>query len=80
MAIDARVSAEPIILGAQTLSDARVALTTAPGAPLHLRFDLGLPGRSRFRGEGDLEPRGGKFRGDIDFGSADFALLRAWAV
>src|SRR5208282_6260512 len=80
MAIDARVSAEPIILGAQTLSDAKVALTTAPGAPLHLRFDLGLPGRSRFRGEGDLETgAAAKFRGDVDFSSADFALLRAWA-
>ncbi len=80
MAIDARASAEPIILGAQTLSDAKAALTTAPGEPLHLRFDHGLPGRSRFRAEGDLETgAAAKFRGDIDFGSGDFALLRAWA-
>jgi len=80
MAIDARVSAEPIILGAQTLSDASAALTTAPGAPLHLRFDLGLPGRSRLQGEGDLETSAAaKFRGDVDFSSADFALLREWA-
>ena len=55
MAIDAHVSAAPIILGAQTLSDASVALTAAPGAPLHLSFDLGLPGPGRLRGEGDLE-------------------------
>ena len=81
MAIDAHVSAAPIILGAQTLSDASVALTAAPGAPLHLSFDLGLPGPGRLRGEGDLETgAAAKFRGDIDFGSADFALLRTWAA
>ena len=80
MAIDAHVSAEPIILGAQTLSDASAALTIAPGAPLHLRFDLGLPGSSRLQGEGDLETSAAaRFRGDVDFSSADFALLREWA-
>ncbi len=80
MAIDAHVSAAPIILGAQTLSDASAALTIAPGAPLHLRFDLGLPGSSRLQGEGDLETSAAaKFRGDVDFSSADFALLREWA-
>ena len=64
MAIDAEVSAEPIILGAQTLPDASVALRTAPGAPLHLRFALGLPGQSRLGGEGDLDAVGAaKFRG-----------------
>jgi hypothetical protein len=78
--IDAEVSAKPIVLGAQTLPDASVALRTAPGAPLHLRFNLGLPGQSRLQGEGDLETGArAKFRGDVDFSSADFALLREWA-
>ena len=80
IAIDARASAEPIILGAQTLPDATVALRAEPGAPLHLRFSLGLPGQSRIAGEGDLDAgAAAKFRGDIDFSSPDFALLRDWA-
>jgi hypothetical protein len=80
MAIDAQASVEPIILGAQTLPDATVMLRTEPGAPLHLRFNLGLPGQSRIQGEGDLDNGAGpKFRGDIDFSSPDFAALRDWA-
>jgi AsmA-like C-terminal region len=80
MSIRAQVSAEPIILGAQTLSDASVALRAEPGAPLHLRYNLGLPGQSRLRGEGDLETgETAKFHGDVDFSSADLALLRDWA-
>ena len=55
MAIDAPVSAQPIILGAQTLPDASATLKAAPGAPLNLSFNLGLPGQSRLRGDGDLE-------------------------
>ncbi|HEX9167529.1 MAG TPA: AsmA family protein [Roseiarcus sp.] len=81
MAIDASASAEPIILGAQTLSDATVALRTEPGAPLHLRFSIGLPGQGRIGGEGDLDAgASAKFRGDIDFSSPDLALLRDWAA
>ena len=49
MAIDAKASAEPIILGAQTLPDATVALRTEPGAPLHLRLQ-----RSVSRGKAEL--------------------------
>ena len=75
MAIDAQVSAQPIILGAQTLPDASVTLKAAPGAPLNLTFNLGLPGQSRLRADGDLETGAeAKFRGDVDFISADFAL------
>jgi hypothetical protein len=79
MAIDAEASAEPIILGGQTLPDASLALRTEPGAPLHLRFSLGLPGQSRLGGEGNLDTNAAKFHGDIDFSSADFGLLRDWA-
>src|SRR5580700_812664 len=45
--IDAQVFAQPIILGSQTLPDARAMLKAAPGAPLNLAFNLGLPGQSR---------------------------------
>ena len=81
MAIDVQVWAQSIILGAHTLPDANATLKAAPGAPLHLSFNLGLPGQTRLRGDGDLEtgPEP-KFRGDVAFSSADFALLRDWAA
>jgi AsmA family len=79
IAIEAQATAEPIILGAQTLPDGTVALRTEPGTPMHLRFNLGLPGQSRIGGEGDLDAGEAKFHGDIDFSSPDFALLREWA-
>jgi AsmA family len=79
-AIDAQVSAQSIILGARTLPDAHVTLKAEPGAPLNLSFNLGLPGETRLRGDGDLETSAEpKFRGDIAFSSADFTLLRDWA-
>ena len=78
--IDAQVLAQPIILGSQTLPDASVTVKAAPGAPLNLALNLGLPGQSRLRADGDLETGAeAKFRGDVDFISADFALLRDWA-
>ena len=81
MAVDAKVSAQPVILGAQTLPDANVTLKAQPGAPLNLAFSLGLPGRSRFSAEGNLETgQEARFRGDVDFTSSDFALLRDWAA
>jgi uncharacterized protein involved in outer membrane biogenesis len=79
-AIDAQISAQPIILGAQTLPDASATLKASPGAPLNLSFNLGLPGQSRLRAGGDLETGAEtRFRGDVAFSSVDFALLRAWA-
>ncbi len=61
MAIDADVSAESVILGAQTISDASGTVRSTPGEPLHTRFDLGLPARSRLHGEGQLgDGRGGQ--------------------
>ena len=79
-AIDAQISAQQVILGAQTLPDASLKLKTAPGAPLNLTLNLGLPGQSRLRAEGDLETGAeAKFRGDVAFTSADFPLLRDWA-
>ena len=79
--IDAQVSAQSVILGSHTLPDAHATLKAVPGAPLDLSFNLGLPGQARLRGEGDLdtgaEPR---FRGEVGFSSADFAVLRDWAT
>src|SRR5580693_10140614 len=79
--IETQVLAQPIILGLQTLPDASATLKAAPGAPLSLAFNLGLPGQSRLRADGDLETGAeAKFRGDVAFTSADFALLRDWAT
>ena len=79
MAVNAQVSSQAIILGAQTLPDASATLKASPGAPLNLSLNLGLPGQSRLRADGALEtatePR---FRGDVAFMSTDFALLRDW--
>jgi uncharacterized protein involved in outer membrane biogenesis len=80
-AIDAQISAQPIILGAQTLPDASATLKAAPGSPLNLSLNLGLPGQSRLRAGGDLETGAQPhFRGDVAFSSADFDLLRDWAA
>ncbi len=80
IAIDADLSAESVILGAQTLPDATATLRSGHGAPLRMRFNLGLPGGSRLRGEGDLETgAAAKFRGAIGFHSGDIPLLGAWA-
>jgi uncharacterized protein involved in outer membrane biogenesis len=80
-AIDAQISAQALILGAQTLPDASATLKAAPGALLNLTFNLGLPGQSRLRAGGDLETGAAvKFRGGVAFTTADFALLRDWAT
>ncbi|MGH6796759.1 MAG: AsmA family protein, partial [Roseiarcus sp.] len=80
MAIDAQVSAAQTILGAQTLPDTSVTLRARPGAPLNLSLNLGLPGQSRLRADGEMETGAeAKFRGDVAFSSADLALLRDWA-
>jgi uncharacterized protein involved in outer membrane biogenesis len=79
MAVSAQVSSQAIILGAQTLPDASATLKASPGAPLNLSLNLGLPGQSRLRADGNLETATEpKFRGDVAFSSADFALLRDW--
>ena len=79
--IDAQVSAQSIILGSHTLPDAHATLKVVPGAPLNLGFNLGLPGQARLRGEGDLDTGGEpRFRGEVAFKTADFAVLRDWAT
>ena len=79
--IDAQVLAQPIILAAQTLPEASATLKATPGAPLNLTLNLGLPGQSRLRANGDLETGAeAKFRGGVAFMSANFGLLRDWAT
>jgi uncharacterized protein involved in outer membrane biogenesis len=81
MSVDAQVSAQPVTLGAQTLPDANATLKAEPGAPMHLTFNLSLPGQTRLSGAGDLKTGAeAKFRGDVAFTSADFALVRDWAA
>ena len=79
--VDADLMGEGIILGAQTLPDATATLRSEPGGPLRVRFDLGLPGGSRLRGDGDLSTGASPaYRGAIDFSSEDIPLLRDWAT
>ena len=78
--VSADVSAGDVILGSDTLSDLSANVSAAPDAPLKTRFAVGLPGRSRLGGDGTFETgAAAKFKGAIDFASADFALLRDWA-
>ncbi len=78
--VEAKLVADTIILGADTVSDVSASIRSAPGALLHARFDLGFPGHTRLSGEGDLETgAAAKFDGTIDFATEDFALLRQWA-
>ena len=78
--VEAKLVADTIILGADTVSDVSASIRSAPGAPLHARFDLSLPGHTRLSGEGDLETgAAAKFDGTVDFATEDFALLRQWA-
>jgi hypothetical protein len=78
--VEAKLVADTIILGADTVSDVSASIRSAPGAPLHARFDLSLPGHSRLSGEGDLETdAAAKFDGTVAFATEDFALLRQWA-
>ena len=80
IAVEADVAAGDVILGSETLTDLSASVSAAPGAPLKTRFDLGLPGGSRFKADGELETGSApKFSGAIDFSTDDFSLLRDWA-
>ncbi len=80
MTVEADVAAGDVILGSETLSDLSASVSAAPGAPLKTRFDIGLPGRSRLKADGELETGSApKFSGAIDFSTDDFSLLRDWA-
>ncbi len=80
MTVDADVAAGDVILGSETLADLSASVSAAPGAPLKMRFDIGLPGGSRLKADGELETGSApKFSGAIDFSTDDFSLLRDWA-
>ena len=78
--IDARLAVATAILGGDTLSGVALGLRSQPGGALATRFDLGLPGPSRLRGEGEVETgAAAKYTGAIDFSTDDSALLGRWA-
>ncbi len=80
MIVKTDIAAGDVILGSETISDLSASLSAAPGAPLKTRFDIGLPGRSRLRADGELETgSASKFAGAVDFSTDDFPLLRVWA-
>ena len=80
LTFEANLAAATIILGAETVSDLSASVRSAPGAPLHARFDLGLPGHSKLGVDGDFGMGvGANFIGAIDFATDDLAFLCKWA-
>ncbi len=78
--LDARLAVETAILGGGTLTGLAGNLEAKPGEPLKTRFDVGLPGESRLRGEGEVETgAAAKFTGTVDFSTGDAAALGRWA-
>ncbi len=78
--LDARLAVDSAILGGDTLEGVAASLRARPGEPLMTRFDLGLPGKSRLKGEGVVETgEAARFTGAIDFSTEDSALLGGWA-
>ena len=78
--LDARLAVDTAILGGGTLAGLAGNLEAKPGEPLKTRFDLGLPGASRIRGEGEVETgAAAKFTGTVDFSTGDVAALGRWA-
>ncbi len=80
IAVDARLAVAAAILGGGSLDGLAASVEAKPGAPLATRFDLGLPGRTRIRGEGHVE-RGAaaRFEGRVDVSTEDPAGLGRWA-
>ncbi len=80
LTVEADVTAGDVTLGSETMSDLSASVQAVPGAPLKTRFDMDLPGGSRFGAEGELETGlAPKFRGEIDFSTDDLPLLCNWA-
>ncbi len=76
----ARLAVESAIVGGDTLAGVAASLEAKPGEPLKTRFDVGLPGASRVRGEGEVETgAAAKFVGTVDFSTGDAAALGHWA-
>ncbi len=77
--LDARLAVDTAILGGGTLTGLAGNLEAKPDEPLKTRFDIGLPGASRLRGEGEVETgAAAKFTGAVDFSTDDVAALGRW--
>ena len=75
------VAAKDVILGSELMTDLSASMNVTPGAPIKTRFDIGLPGRNRFKADGEFETGSvPKFRGAVDFSADDLSLLRDWAI
>ncbi len=78
--VEARVAVETAILGGDTISGLSAALKAEPGAPPTARFELGLPGESRIKAEGEVETgAAARFVGAIDFSTGNPGGLGRWA-
>ena len=80
LAVEARLSAGQTILGGDTLPGLSASLSASPDSALAIGFDFVLPGNTRFKGDGRLEPGpAAKFVGTIDASSDEFGIFRSWA-
>ena len=80
LTVEAHVAMGDVILGSETMSDLSATVKAAPGSPVMTWLDIGLPGRSRFKADGEFETGPApKFDGAIDFSTDDLPRLGGWA-
>ena len=78
--LDARFAVETAILGGDTLTGLGATLRERPDAPLAIRLDVNLPGKSHLKAEGEVESgAAAEFSGMVDFAADDPAGLVQWA-
>ena len=78
--IDAHVAVDAAILGGDTLSGLSATLAARPGASPAARLEVGLPGDSRIKVDGEIETgAAARFVGALDFSSGDPGGLGRWA-
>jgi uncharacterized protein involved in outer membrane biogenesis len=81
LAIDAALTAQTAIVGAQTIADVDLRATASAGAPLSGTLALNLPGDASVRISGGLEFGAAPgFKGALKARVGDIAQLRAWAT
>jgi uncharacterized protein involved in outer membrane biogenesis len=74
-----KIAAPGIILGGDTLNDAALDASAAPGAPMTIGVQALAPGRSRLAASGDIElGPAGHFTGALDVRVGDVDRLRDW--
>ena len=78
---DIKFTTPSLFLGAETLDEVSLALSSAPGEPLRGTIETGLPGRGHVKLDGAYEfGAAAEFRGAIEANVADIGALGQWAA